>query len=341
MSQRDPWLVLEVDRSADDAKIKRAYRRLARQHHPDHNRDDPGAEARFREVAVAFEQIKSAEARAALNPPPSSSRPGSAPGSEADWGALFGEAVTGNARGKDVSLEVSVTFAESFAGATIDANTRIEEPCGDCGGSGAAAGTSTHQCHVCRGVGAHQVGRISTRCASCDGLGMLFDARCASCTNGRVLRTRTQRIAIPAGVRDGQRLVVDGAGEVGAGAAGDLLVTVRVAESEVFERADGSDLLVEVPVSYAEACLGAEVRIPTPERPILLHLPPGSTSGTLLRVRGRGMPSLEHADGRRGDLYARVSVDVPAKLTTAERRLITQLGQHDTRNLRGHLFETQ
>lgn len=339
MSARDPWLVLGVDRSADDAQIKKAYRRLARAHHPDHNRDDPSAEARFREVAAAYEQIKNAEARATFGPAQTTHRRGAAPADEGtDWGSLFNDAAADVTRGKDVALEVSVTFTQAFTGATIDANTRVEEPCAQCGGSGATPGTNVHQCHVCRGAGFHQVGRITTECASCDGRGSLFDARCGACTDGRVLRTRTQRIAIPAGVSDGQQLIVDGAGEVGAGGAGNLLVTVRVGESEVFERIEGADLLVDVPVSYAEACLGSEVRIPTPERPILLHLPPGTTSGTLLRVRGRGMPTLGAEDGGRGDLYARVAVDVPSKLTTAQRRLVTQLGSHDTRDLRAHLF---
>lgn len=338
---RDPWVLLGVARSADDAEIKKAYRRLARSYHPDHNPGDETAAGRFRDVAWAYDQIKNAEARAALSSQQGERRrrAGDA-GLGEDFTSLFGRETGPGARlprkGKDIELAVEVTFAQAFHGAELEVAPTVSEPCQSCGGSGAAAGAATRECPSCRGIGFHQVGRVTSACAACDGSGLNIERRCPDCHDGSVFVRRLQRIAIPGGISDGQDLVVPGGGEAGGEVPGDLLVNVRVIPSPVFERLEGADLLVEVPVSFAEACLGAEVKIPTPDRTIVLHLPPSSSSGSLLRVRGRGMPLLE-GEGR-GDLYARVVVDVPAKLSSAQRKLVRDLRALDRADLRQHLF---
>lgn len=335
---RDPFILLGVTRADDDAAIKKAFRKLARQFHPDHNPDDAAAAARFRDVAWAYDQIGTVEARQAWMTEESSRRGGDA-GLGDDFTNLFGRdagPVGQSRRGKDIELTVEVSFWQAYHGAEVEVTPTVSELCRSCGGSGAAAGALTRNCPACRGIGFHQVGRVSTACAACGGSGTSIEHRCPDCHEGRVMIRRTQRIAIPGGVSDGQDLVVPGAGEAGSDGHGDLLVTVRVAPSPVFERLEGADLLVEVPVSFAEACLGSEVKLPTPERTIILHLPPGTASGSLLRVKGRGMPALEGDE--HGDLYARVVVDVPDRLSSAQRRLVRDLRELDRADLRQHLF---
>ncbi|WP_217924654.1 DnaJ C-terminal domain-containing protein [Miltoncostaea oceani] len=344
MTGADPYAILQVPVGTDDATIKKSYRRLAREFHPDHNPGDETAVARFREVAAAFELIKDAPARARYAS--ATTAPGPAAGrasrSGVDWTEMFNETSEGGPpeRGRDLEIAVEVSFAQAFAGSQVEVQASVEVNCGVCGGTGAAPGASVRRCHVCKGEQFIRVGRINTVCEACAGQGRIIETRCESCHQGRILERRTQRIAIPAGVADGQQLVVAGAGESGAQSPGDLLVAVSVAPSPTFERLEGADLLIEIPVSYPEACLGAKIRIPTPERPILLSLPPGSGSGALLRVRGRGMPLVDDP-GTRGDLYARIVIDVPVKLSSAERRLVTQLASHGRKDLRASLFEPE
>lgn len=339
---RDPWVLLGVPRGADDAEIKRSFRQLARKYHPDHNPGDADADARFRDIAWAYDQIGTQAARDTWVAEHAERRADAGLGE--DFANLFGRDQAAGSRlprrGNDVELTVEVTFRQALQGAELEVSPTVSDICATCGGSGAAPGALTRSCQACRGIGFHQVGRVTTACAACGGSGVSIERHCPDCHEGRVLVRRRQRIAIPGGIADGQDLVVPGAGEAGSEEPGDLLVNVRVSSSPVFERLEGADLLVEVPVSFSEACLGAEVKIPTPDRTIILHLPPGTASGSLLRVRGRGMPVLD-GEGR-GDLYARVVVSVPERLSSAQRKLVRDLRALDREEqLRAHLFEEE
>lgn len=332
---RDPYVLLGVSPDSDDSAIKSAYRRLARQHHPDHNPDDSEAAARFQDISWAFEQIKNAGARARFAATTSSSS--SILGD--DFEGLFARGATRPARrGKDVTVQVNLTFAQAFAGCEVEVSATHSQICSTCGGSGAAPGTASRACPLCRGLGLHKAGRLTTPCGECGGSGQQIDHRCPDCRDGRRLVRTPTRIIVPPGTADGQQLRIAGAGEPGYDEPGDLIAEITVAPSALFEPMDGADLMVNVPVSYSEAALGSHVRIPTPDKTIVLHLPPGSSSGTLLRVRGRGLPK---PDGERGDLYARVVVHVPDKLSAAQRRLVTQLRGHDDKTLRDPLFSAR
>lgn len=332
---RDPYVLLGVSPDADDTTIKSAYRRLARQHHPDHNPGDAEAAARFQDISWAFDQVKNAAARARF----AASTGSSASILGDDFEGLFARGPSRAARrGKDIIVQVNLTFAQAFSGCEVEVSATHSQICTTCGGSGAAPGTASRPCPLCRGLGLHKAGRLTTPCGECGGSGQQIDHRCPDCRDGRRLVRTPTRILVPAGTVDGQQLRIAGAGESGYDEPGDLVAEIAVAASALFEPLDGADLMITVPVSYSEAALGSHIRIPTPDKTIVLHLPPGSSSGTLLRVRGRGLP---RSDGERGDLYARVVVHVPEKLSAAQRRLVTQLHGHDDKALRDALFSAR
>lgn len=333
MNDRDPFVLLGVPRDADDATIKRAYRRLARDNHPDHNPDDGAAMARFQEISWAYQQIGRAEDRARFQ----ADRAGAASSLGGDFADLFSEGGPLGRRGADIRVQLTLSFLHAYEGADVEVVATSQVLCTTCGGSGAAPGTHARQCPVCRGLAMHRAGRLTTPCAACNGTGRQIDSPCPDCDGGQRLVRRPHRITVPAGIRDGETLRLPGAGEEGADQPGDLVAEVHVTASALFEwLPESDDLLVTVPVSYAEAALGAHVRIPTPGRPIVVHLPAGSSSGTLLRVREHGWPRRD--ESQHGDLYARIVVMVPETLTAAQRRLVTQLRGHDDRGIRDGIF---
>ncbi len=359
---RDLYESLGVTKTASADEIKKAYRKLARQYHPDRNPGDEAAEERFKEVQAAYDVLSDPEKRKQydqVGPRMFGGGPGGGGGFQwsgdlGDLGDLFGGIFgrMGGAsssrgprsraeRGADVGVVVNLSFEDSLEGATTKIPVELAASCRTCGGSGAEPGTTPVICPVCRGRGVTSEDEgffaFSRPCPRCGGNGTVVEKPCRTCSGtGRERRTKRYTVKIPAGVRDGTQIRLKGKGEPGAGGgpAGDLVVTTRVAPSPVFRR-KGADLVLDVPVTYAEAALGAEVEVPTPDGRISLKVPAGSQEGKLLRVRGKGAPKLN--GGGRGDLLARVHVDVPTKLTKAEREAIEALQKASTRDVRDKL----
>jgi molecular chaperone DnaJ len=339
---------LGVKKSASAEEIKRAYRKLARQYHPDRNPDDKQAEERFKEVQTAYDVLSDTDKRkqydtfGSVNGRPAPGGPtGPAPdfgdfdfGNLGDlFGGLFGS--RGRARrpeaerGTDVQTEVRLSFEDSLKGIETRIPVESTTACRVCSGSGAKPGTAPRICPECNGRGVVSESQglfaLSQPCPRCRGNGTVIDEPCDACQgSGRERRTRRLAVKIPAGVRDGTRIRLKGKGEPGAhgGQAGDLYVVTRVAPSSVYERR-GDDLVVDVPLTYPEAALGATVSVPTPDGSISLKVPAGSQPGKLLRARGRGAPRIKGSG--RGDLLARLRLTVPTKLTKAEREALEGL----------------
>jgi molecular chaperone DnaJ len=346
VAARNPYEVLGVAKNAPDDEIKKAYRKLAREYHPDRNPGDDAAEERFKEVQGAYDVLSDPERRQAYDTFGQAGARGF-PGGGADaggmrfeefdlsnlgdlLGGMFGggrrTATRQPLRGNDLEAHVRISFDDSLNGAQIRIPVEVDTVCSVCHGTGAEPGTSPITCPVCggRGVVSDSQGlfAFSQPCPRCRGNGTIVETPCHNCQgSGRERKTRRYSVKIPAGAKTGTRIRLKGKGEAGlnGGPAGDLFVVVEVEPSKLFERR-GSDLVLDVPVTYAEAALGASVEIPTPEGPVSLKVPGGTESGKLLRVKGRGAPHLK-GNGR-GDLLARVKVTVPKKLTKAEKEAL-------------------
>jgi molecular chaperone DnaJ len=347
---KDLYGVLGVAKGASAAEIKKAYRKLAREYHPDRNPGDAAAEERFKEVQHAYDVLSDPEKRKAYDQFGSADGRRGFPQGDFNFeggfnvgdlgdlgdllGGLFGRgrgATRGRPqaeRGADLEATVNLSFEDSLRGIETRIPVDIETACSECGGSGAQPGTSPKVCPECRGRGvvseAQGLFALSQPCPRCRGNGTVIEDPCARCHGtGRERRTKRYTVKIPAGVRDGTRIRLKGKGEAGraGGPPGDLFVVTRVAESPVYKRR-GSDLEVEVPVSFADAALGTEVEVPTPEGPVTMRVPAGSEHGKLLRIRGRGAPKLR---GGKGDVLARLRVQVPKKLNKRQRELLEEL----------------
>ena len=351
---KDLYEILGVPKNASAGDVKKAYRKLAREYHPDKNPGDTAAEERFKEIQAAYDVLGDPEKRKQYDQLGSRAFNGGRfdPNAFRDvnfdfsgnlgdlgdiLGGLFGNANRGansrqrtrGQRGRDVEVEVNVSFEDSLKGLETKIPVTLDTACATCRGSGAEPGTTPIVCPECRGRGvvAESQGlfALSQPCPRCRGNGTVVEKPCAVCGgSGRQRGTKRYSVKIPPGVRDGTRIKLNGKGEPGFGGApaGDLHVVTRVAPSPLYERR-GSDLVIEVPVTYAEAALGAEVEVPTPDGKISLKVPAGTQDGRTLRVRGRGAPKLNGSG--RGDLLARVRVVVPTKLTKAEREAIENL----------------
>jgi molecular chaperone DnaJ len=352
-TERDYYELLGVSRNASHAEIKTAFRRLARELHPDVS-DAPDAGPRFRSITEAYEVLSDPERRqlydrfghAGLR------RGGFAPmgadfGSLSDvFAAFFGETLFGTggetgprpARGPDLAAQVEIDLAGVVTGTTLAVHVHVARTCAPCGGTGAAPGTSPVSCPACGGVGrVQQVSRTilgqmvrSGTCPRCDGAGTIVETPCERCGgDGRTIEDVPLELDVPAGIHDGQRIRVRGQGHAGVlgGPPGDVYMTVRVRPLEGVER-DGDDLVVRASVTMTGAALGTTVAVPTPDGPFEVELAPGVQPGSVHTVRGRGLPSLE--TGRRGDLHVVAAVRVPTNLTGEQRaellRLETELG---------------
>jgi molecular chaperone DnaJ len=354
---KDLYETLGVARGAGQDEIKKAYRKLARQHHPDANPGDAAAEERFKEVQTAYDVLSDPEKRKQYdNFGAANGRQGPGGftfttenfdfGDLGDLGDIFGGLFGGRGRtqqqrgqrGRDLVVEVSLSFEDSLRGVETKIPVELETACRECGGSGAKPGTAPTICPEChgRGVKAESQGlfALSQPCPRCRGNGTVIEDPCPRCRGtGRERRTKRYTVKIPAGVKDGSRIRLRGKGEAGYGGAeaGDLFVVTRVQPSKLYQRR-GDDLIVAVPVTYPEAALGATVKVPTPDGPVSVKVKPGTTDGTLLRVKGKGAPRLKGSG--RGDLLARVKLTVPKKLTKKEREAVEALQKASRENPR-------
>ena len=361
---RSPYEVLGVPKNASDDEIKKAYRKLARQYHPDRNPNDAHAEEQFKEVQSAYDLLSDSEKRRAYDTF-GSEGPRGFPGDGADVGGarfqefnlgdlgdLFGGMFGGGGRqrggsrrpirGDDLEAHVRISFEDSLKGAQVRIPVEVETACSVCHGTGAEPGTSPVVCPQCggRGVVSDSQGlfAFSQPCPRCQGNGTIIEKPCHNCRGtGRERKTKRYAVTIPAGARSGTRIRMKGKGEAGrnGGPAGDLYVVVEVEPSPLYERR-GADLVLDVPVTFAEAALGASVEIPTPDGSVALKIPAGTESGKLLRVKGHGAPQLK-GNGR-GDLLARVKVTIPKKLSKAERDALEGYQKVSRENPREQVF---
>jgi molecular chaperone DnaJ len=346
-AKRDYYEVLGVSKGASEAEIKKAYRRLARDHHPDVNSHDPGAEGRFKELTEAYEVLSNPESRRAYDTyghqvprGASGGYPGGDPfggfqdifeaffGDRPFGGSFFGtSAPRGPSRGADVEVEVEVSLREAAYGVDREVNVQTAKNCSVCGGVG---GTESHTCSTCGGAGIVRTVResflgqmVSTQtCSTCGGRGRIIDVYCEECRgSGRVSEVETRRLRIPEGIESGMRLRVQGAGHAGEPGAppGDLYVTIRVEESPELMR-DGEDLVHRMRISFVEAALGVEAEVPTLDGNAPVKIEPGTQPGTTLRLKGEGMPRMRRRG--RGDLKVVVDVMVPTRLTGEQRELL-------------------
>ena len=332
-------------------EIKKAYRKLAREYHPDHNPGDAAAEARFKEVSGGVRGAVRPGEAAAVRPLRLDERPARLdPGAAGfdfgnvdlgDLGDLFGGLFGGGRargasrprpeKGADIEAQVTVSFDDALRGIETRIPVVVTAACRTCHGSGAKPGTSPRICPECngRGVTAESQGlfAISQPCPRCRGNGTMIETPCAICGGtGRVRRTKRYAVKIPAGARNGMRLELKGKGEPGATAAanGDLYVVVHVERSDTY-KCRGDDLVVEVARHVPEAAIGGTVEMPTPEGAVSVKVPAGTTDGKLLRIRGRGAPRPKGSG--RGDMLVRVRIEVPKRVNKQERELLEELGK--------------
>ncbi|HSL01142.1 MAG TPA: molecular chaperone DnaJ [Rubrobacteraceae bacterium] len=346
--KRDYYEVLGVSRDASEAEIKKAYRRLARDHHPDANPGDPSAEDRMKELTEAYEVLSNTESRQAYDTyghqVPRGAAGGSYPGGDPFGGfqdifdAFFGDRFgagtffgastpRGPRRGNDAEVEVEVSLREAAHGADREVNVQVIKNCSVCDGVG---GTESRACPTCGGAGAVRTVResilgqmVSTQtCSTCGGRGRIIDEYCDNCRgSGRVSEVETRRLRIPAGIESGMRLRVTGAGHAGEPGApsGDLYVNIKVKEDPELMR-DGEDLVHRLKISFVEAALGTEVEVPTLDGAAPVRVAAGTQPGATLLLRGEGMPRMR---GRgRGDIKVLVDVMVPTRLTSEQRELL-------------------
>jgi molecular chaperone DnaJ len=361
MAAKDYYATLGVPKSATADEIKKAYRRLARKHHPDAG----GTEEKFKEVGEAYEVLSDPEKRTQYdqygayfggNPPPGPSGTGGFPGGAAGWpggmpggttytnvdlgdlGNLFGSMFSGAGvgtggarrsaaqRGRDLTYEASLSFDDALRGLSTKVDVQRTEDCPTCRGSGAAPGTSPVTCPVCKGTGHTAQGQglfsVSRTCPRCGGSGTTVETPCTTCRGkGMVVKVKPVTVQIPAGVTDGGKIRFKGKGEpgVGGGPRGDLYVVTRIKPHPYFTR-DGADVILDLPVSIAEAALGAQLEVPTPDGRVKLKVAPGTQNGKVYKLPGKGAPRLKGSG--KGDLRVRVNVVVPKDLTSDQKELL-------------------
>ncbi|MDM5190025.1 molecular chaperone DnaJ [Bacillus sp. DX4.1] len=352
MSKRDYYEVLGISKGASKDEIKKAYRRLAKKYHPDVSKEENAIE-RFKEVQEAYEVLSDDSKRAQYDQF-GHVDPNQGFGGGGDFGGGFGfedifSSFFGGGGGRrrdpnaprqgaDLQYQVSLNFDEAIFGKEFDIEIPAEDPCDTCHGSGAKPGTSKDTCKHCSGTGQVSVeqntpfGRIVNRqaCKHCSGAGQIIKEKCTTCHgSGKVRKRKKINVKIPAGIDNGQQIRVTGKGEAGVngGPAGDLYVVVHVRDHEFFQR-DGDHIICEMPLTFAQVALGAEVEVPTVHGKVKLKIPAGTQTGTEFRLKGKGAPNVRGYG--QGDQYVVVRVVVPTKLTSQQKELLREFaGQED------------
>jgi molecular chaperone DnaJ len=341
MAKRDYYDVLGVSRTASADEIKKAYRRLAMKHHPDRNKDDASAEGKFKESKEAYEVLSNEDKRATYDRfgheglTAGAGRAGgfSSEGFGDIFGDVFGDIFGGGRqrgsqvfRGADLGYELRLELEKAVSGDSVTIDVPTQVSCETCNGSGAKKGTEPVKCSTCGGVGQVRMQQgffsIQQTCPACKGAGTMIGDPCADCHGrGRVHKTKTLSVKVPAGVDDGDRIRLSGEGEAGrsGGPPGDLYVEIHVRPHKLFTR-DGADLSCEVPISIGTATLGGDVELPTLGGHVSLKVPAGTQSGKVFRLRGKGVTTVR--DARQGDLFAKVSVETPINLTADQKDLL-------------------
>jgi len=352
--KRDYYEVLGVPKSADDAEIKKAYRKLAKKYHPDINPGDKEAEAKFKEASEAYAVLSDADKRrqydqfghAAFE---NGGGGGAAGGFDfSNMGDIFGDIFGGDIfgdlfgggrrhnsngpmRGADLRTSVRITFAEAVSGTRKQIDVTLKDPCPKCNGTGAKPGTHPETCSKCGGKGQvvytqqsilGMVRNVQT-CPDCNGTGKVVKEKCPDCYgSGYISSKKTIEVSIPAGIDNGQAVRIQGKGEPGTngGPRGDLLVSVMISQDPRFER-DGYNIFSNVNISYPTAVLGGEVKVQTVDGEVLYEVKPGTASGTRVRLKGKGMPTLRNKDVR-GDHYITLVVEIPQRLTSEQKEAL-------------------
>jgi molecular chaperone DnaJ len=353
---RDLYEVLGVEKGVSDDELKSAYRKLAREYHPDRNPGDERAEERFKEVQGAYDTLKDPEKRKEYDSAGAfggafggfgrgGGDPRAAGFGVGDLGDVFGSLFNRGGgpeppAGRDLETEIKLSFEQAMQGTQVRVTVPKQSRCGTCGGSGAAPGTQPRTCPSCggRGVDAESQGffSISHPCAQCGGRGEVVETPCPDCSGSGVTQQRKRyRVNVPAGVRDGTRIRLAGKGEDGplGGPSGDLFVTTRVAPSPVFTQRKDGNLEVGVPITIPEAVGGGSIEVPTLRGTKRIKIPAATKHGTIQRLRGEGPP--KPGGGKRGDIRYRMEIEVPKDLNDEQRKaleeLASSLNDHDPR----------
>ncbi|MBI5781979.1 MAG: molecular chaperone DnaJ [Rhodocyclales bacterium] len=343
MAQQDYYAILEVSREATAAEIKKAYRRLAMKYHPDRNPGNKEAEEKFKEIQRAYDVLSDEQKRAAYDRYGHAGVDGAAAGAGAAgfddlaeafsdiFGDLFGGSRRGRSqvyRGADLRYQLEITLEEAAHGTTKTIRIPTTETCDTCHGSGARPGTQPRVCPTCGGVGQVRMQQgffsIQQTCPECHGSGSLIADPCPDCGGaGRVRRQRTLEVKIPAGIDTGMRLRQSGYGEAGinGGPPGDLYVEIRIRPHPIFQR-EGDDLHCEMPISITTAALGGEIDVPTLDGIAKLRIPPGTQTGKVFRLRGKGIRNVRNQGV--GDLLCHVAVETPVNLTERQKELLRE-----------------
>jgi len=348
MSQ-DFYELLGVNRTASADDIKKSFRKLAMQHHPDRNPGDKESERKFKEVNHAYDILKDADKRAAYDRYGAAAFEGGAgpngpQGQGFDFGSVFGDIFdemfgAGGARGRpggradmrgqDLRFNLEITLEQAYSGTEATVRVPSSVACETCHGSGAEAGSKPHQCATCHGRGRLRAQQgfftVERTCHTCHGAGQVIDKPCKACAGqGRVRRDKTLKVNIPAGVEDGTRIRLTGEGEAGTrgGPAGDLYVFLSVRRNALFER-EGADIHCRVPISMVQATLGGGIEVPTLDGKMArINIPAGAQGGHQFRLRGKGMPIVRAT--QRGDMYIEIMVETPVNLTAKQKELLKE-----------------
>lgn len=350
MSKADYYEVLGVSRDASDQEVKSAYRKLALKYHPDRNPGDHAAEEKFKEASEAYQVLCDADKRAAYDRFGHAATGAGGPGGfsgfsgSVDLGDIFGDLFgemfnmgggqprgSRQQRGDDLRFDLTIDFEDAIFGIETEIKIRRLETCGTCNGRGSASGRGPSVCGQCQGRGQirYQQGffSVARTCGACGGTGSVIGDPCQTCRGEtRVAKELKLNVKVPPGVEDGTRIRYAGEGDAGrsGGVKGDLYVVLSIRPHDFFER-NGQDLYCVVPISFPQAALGAEIEIPGIDGPVSLKIPEGTQSGKEVRVRGRGVPFLNEKG--HGDLVVKVLVQVPRKLSRAQREIVQKLAE--------------